>query len=175
MILVPHEPTPDHLSQLERQLANHGLIGVRLSQIDMEKEKEEKTSSVSPSVLLVDRVGVLANLYSVGQVALVGGGFGPGVHNVLEAAVHGVPVLVGPRFHNSPEAMELAESGLLTPVLNIEECQQKLFALLRNPEMRREKGARHREFVLARCGASAKIIDILARYLKDGHGAVTPS
>jgi 3-deoxy-D-manno-octulosonic-acid transferase len=80
---------------------------------------------------------------------------------VLEAAAHGVPVLVGPRFHNSPEAIELAEKKLLVAIANVEQCQQRLLELFQNPDMRQERGARHREFVLARCGASAKIIDIL--------------
>jgi 3-deoxy-D-manno-octulosonic-acid transferase len=182
MILVPHEPTVDHVAGLEKHLASYGLISVRLSQIYTErvtggKGEREKTSAsplspfppFSPSVLLVDRVGILANLYGIGQVAFVGGGFGPGVHNVLEAAVHGVPVLVGPRFRNSPEAIELAENKLLTPIVNAEECQQNLIELFQNTVLRQERGARHREFVLARCGASAKVIDILAELLEKRH------
>jgi 3-deoxy-D-manno-octulosonic-acid transferase len=85
---------------------------------------------------------------------------------VLEAAVHGVPVLVGPRFHNSTEAIELVATNLLASVTNVEECQQKLLELFQDSALRQEKGARHREFVLARCGASAKVIDILARHLQ---------
>lgn len=161
MILVPHEPTPEHLAQLEKQLAAFDLRSVRLS----EREKGFLIPS-SPSVLLIDRIGILAILYSAGQVAFVGGSFGPGVHSVLEAAVHGVPVLAGPRFHNSPEAVELAAKGLLTPVANAEECQQKLLELFQNPALRQEKGAHHREFVLARSGAAAKVIEVLTRHLQ---------
>jgi 3-deoxy-D-manno-octulosonic-acid transferase len=162
MILVPHEPTPEHLAQLEKQLAEYELAGVRLSQIS---SSSESSPPLSPSVLLVDRIGILAILYSAGQVAFVGGSFGPGVHSVLEAAVHGVPVLVGPRFRNSPEAIELASKNLLTPVANADECQQKLLELFQNSALRQEKGARHREFVLERCGAAAKVIDILVRVI----------
>ncbi|MGH7597559.1 MAG: 3-deoxy-D-manno-octulosonic acid transferase [bacterium] len=163
MILVPHEPTPEHLAQLEKLLAKYELIGVRLSQIF---PSPELSPPLSPSVLLVDRIGILAILYSAGQVAFVGGSFGPGVHSVLEAAVHGVPVLVGPRFGNSPEAAELAAKNLLAPVANADECQQKLLELFQNPALRQEKGVRHREFVLARCGASARVIDILERAIE---------
>jgi 3-deoxy-D-manno-octulosonic-acid transferase len=84
---------------------------------------------------------------------------------VLEAAVHGVPVMVGPRFQNSPEAIELAEKQLLAPIRNAEECRQKLLEFLQHPALRQEKGSRHREFVLAKCGASIKIIDLLAQHL----------
>jgi 3-deoxy-D-manno-octulosonic-acid transferase len=183
MILVPHEPTPEHLAQLEEQLLDLDLVAVRLSDLIAEQEKARDgerrkafqpthvptlplTSSpplpVYPPVLLVDRIGILANLYGAGQVAFVGGSFGPGVHSVLEAAVHGMPILTGPRLRNSPEALELAANDLVAPVVNAQECRQKLLELFENPRIRQEKGKRCREFVLARCGAAAKIIDILA-------------
>jgi 3-deoxy-D-manno-octulosonic-acid transferase len=181
MILVPHEPTPEHLMHLEKKITAQKLPSVRLSQVAAESAREKVSGReniayspispspshlLTPSVLLVDRIGVLAILYSAGQVAFVGGSFGPGVHSVLEAAVHGVPLVVGPRFRNSPEALDLHEKKLLTSVTNVEECQKELLALFQNPKMRREKGAQHREFILARCGASVKIIDVIARCLR---------
>jgi 3-deoxy-D-manno-octulosonic-acid transferase len=158
MIVVPHEPAPEHLAQLEKKISGSGLVSVRFSQLMNEKE-----GGTIPSILLIDRIGILAILYSAGQVAFVGGSFGPGVHSVLEAAVHGVPVLVGPRFRNSPEAVELDEKKFLTVVGTAEQCQKELLELFQNAELRREKGRQHREFVLGRCGASAKMIDILTR------------
>jgi 3-deoxy-D-manno-octulosonic-acid transferase len=159
MILVPHEPTPEHLARLEKQITDLNLISVRLSKVNGEKKRGEE------AVLIVDRIGILAILYSAGQVAFVGGSFGPGVHSVLEAAVHGVPVLVGPRYRNSPEAVELHEKKILTSVADAGECQKEMLELLQNAAWRQEKGAQHREFVLARCGASAKMIDILVSHL----------
>ncbi|MCG3118052.1 MAG: 3-deoxy-D-manno-octulosonic acid transferase [bacterium] len=158
LILVPHEPTPAHLAQLETQLADLNLLSVRLSQLTA---KENKRPDFLP-VLLVDRIGILASLYSAGQVAFVGGSFGPGVHSILEAAVHGVPVLVGPRFHNSPEAVELYAQKILTAVADARACEQALLALWQNAAHRQKQGEQHRAFVLARCGASAKMIDLLA-------------
>jgi 3-deoxy-D-manno-octulosonic-acid transferase len=165
MILVPHEPTPEHLAQLEKQLASLNLSGVRLSQALARSQNEASREAV----LLVDRIGVLAILYSAGQAAFVGGSFGPGVHSVLEAAVHGVPVLTGPRFRNSPEAVELVEKNLLTPVAEVEECQKALLDFFQNPVRRREKGRQHRDFVLARCGAATKILDRLVERLHNDH------
>ncbi|MDZ7292964.1 MAG: hypothetical protein ONB42_23840, partial [candidate division KSB1 bacterium] len=146
MILVPHEPTAEHLARLERQLANFDLGSVRLSALQAgremgrirerkkigEGEGESASHAFFPPVLLVDRIGVLAILYGAGQVAFVGGSFGPGVHSVLEAAVHGVPVLVGPRFQNSPEAVELLANNLLVSVVNVDECRQQLLELFQN-------------------------------------------
>jgi 3-deoxy-D-manno-octulosonic-acid transferase len=158
LILVPHEPAPAHLTSLEKQITASGLVSTRLSQLTAEKGEE--------AILLVDRIGILAILYSAGQVAFVGGSFGSGVHSVLEAAMHGVPVLVGPRFRNSPEAVELNEKNLLTVVTTAEECQKDLLALFQNAALRQEKGGQHRKFVLARCGTATKMIDILASHLR---------
>lgn len=154
MILVPHEPTPEHLSQLEKRIQDEGLVSVRLSE-------EERVNKKESQILLIDRIGILAALYSAGQVAFVGGSFGPGVHNVLEAAVHGVPVMVGPRFKNSPEAVELLTKELLTPVVDVETCQNALVKFFQNTAWRQTQGKAHHDFVLARSGASAKMIDIL--------------
>ena len=156
MILVPHEPTPAHLTQLEAQLQHAGLASVRLS--------EERAVEKDAPVLLIDRIGILAIVYSAGQVAFVGGSFGPGVHSVLEAAVHGVPVIVGPRFKNSPEAVALLEKKLLTPVADANACQKALVEFFQNAALRQTRGTQHWEFVLAHSGASAKIIDLLANF-----------
>jgi len=199
LILVPHEPTSEHLLQLEKQLENFDLAFVRLSLLNAERESGRRgewesrregerergrwgelemerfspthpltpspAHPVTPSVLLVDRIGILATLYGAGQVAFVGGSFGPGVHSVLEAAVHGVPVMIGPRFRNSPEATVLAKQNLLTVISNAGEGRQKLLEFFQNQNVRQEKGAAHREFVLARCGASARVVDMLAQRL----------
>jgi 3-deoxy-D-manno-octulosonic-acid transferase len=100
LILVPHEPTPDHLAAVEHRAARAGLPGpVRLGAAD------------GPvPLLLVDRVGVLAALYGAGTMAYVGGGFGSaGLHSVLEPAAWALPVAFGPRWQESRDAELLLE------------------------------------------------------------------
>jgi len=160
MILVPHEPTPEHLAQLEKNITTKGLASVRLSEAERVNKKEAQ-------VLLIDRIGILAALYCAGQVAFVGGSFGPGVHSVLEAAVHGVPVMVGPRFKNSPEAVALCDEKILTSVSDAKTFQQALAIFFQNAALRQSRGAQHREFVLAHSGASAKMIDLLINAMGD--------
>jgi 3-deoxy-D-manno-octulosonic-acid transferase len=102
LILVPHEPTVDHLAALDRRAARAGLLPpARLS------------TAEGPSPLLaVDRVGVLATLYGAGTMAFVGGGFGrAGLHSVLEPAAWGVPVAFGPNWRNSRDAELLLRGG----------------------------------------------------------------
>ncbi|MFL5539583.1 MAG: 3-deoxy-D-manno-octulosonic acid transferase, partial [Longimicrobiaceae bacterium] len=102
LILVPHEPTPAHLAAAEGRMDALGLAHARLS----------SPSAASAEVVVVDRVGVLGELYALAEVAYVGGGFGSaGLHSVLEPAAFGAPVLFGPRHANAREAGELVAAG----------------------------------------------------------------
>jgi len=102
LILVPHEPTPQHLTQIERRAAALGLPEpTRLS-----------VAEAPPPLLLVERVGILAQLYGAGTMAYVGGGFGrAGLHSVLEPAAWSLPVAFGPRWQNSRDASLLLNAG----------------------------------------------------------------
>jgi 3-deoxy-D-manno-octulosonic-acid transferase len=105
LILVPHEPTVEHLARVEQRAAAAGLPSpVRLS-----------GAKEPGSLLLVDRVGVLATLYGAGAMAYVGGGFGSaGLHSVLEPAAWSLPVVFGPRWRNSRDAALLLQAGAAT-------------------------------------------------------------
>ncbi|MGD8277474.1 MAG: glycosyltransferase N-terminal domain-containing protein [Gemmatimonadota bacterium] len=103
-ILAPHQPTAAHLRRLEDALRTAGLGGVRLAEVER--------GSAPGDVVLVDRVGVLADLYRIASVAWVGGGFGDrGLHSVLEPAALGVPAVYGPRLGSAREAESLADAG----------------------------------------------------------------
>ncbi|HTP12381.1 MAG TPA: glycosyltransferase N-terminal domain-containing protein, partial [Bacteroidota bacterium] len=101
MILVPHEPTLPTLDRIEVQL-NSSPGFIRFS--DLNDYQGER-------IIVVDSIGILTALYQYAHVAYVGGSFKQGVHSVLEPAVYGIPVLYGPRHHNSQEAVELAKRG----------------------------------------------------------------
>jgi 3-deoxy-D-manno-octulosonic-acid transferase len=102
LILVPHEPTESHLRHIEWRAADARLPApVRLSH----------ARGPAP-ILLVDSVGHLATLYGSGTMTYVGGGFGgAGLHSVLEPAAWGLPVVFGPRWHNSRDADLLLKAG----------------------------------------------------------------
>ena len=104
LILAPHEPNPDHLAGIVQRASAAGLPRpVRLSQIEHQP---------AAPVIVVDRVGILADLYALAAVAFVGGGYHrAGLHSVLEPAVFGVPVTVGPHWHMSRDAALLLERG----------------------------------------------------------------
>ena len=104
LILVPHDPKPEHLEGIGRAAASAGL------------EAPEKLSTMSagsrPAVLIVDQLGVLARLYAAGGIAYVGGGWGrAGIHSVLEPAAWARPVIIGPRDRGSRDAQLVESTG----------------------------------------------------------------
>jgi len=104
LLLAPHEPNPDHLAGIAERLRHLKLPRpVRLSQLEHAK---------AGPVIVVDRVGVLADLYALGDTAFVGGGFHrAGLHSVLEPAVFGVPIAFGPHWQMSRDAALLLDQG----------------------------------------------------------------
>lgn len=103
LLVAPHEPDDGALSRNRDFAASHRLEMRLLSQWD--------GSAIGEDVLYIDEVGILAELYTIGWAAYVGGGFGRGVHSVIEPAAHGIPVAFGPNYHVSHEAGMLVEKG----------------------------------------------------------------
>lgn len=105
VVIAPHEPTAPVVQGVLAELYGVGWRGATLSEV-------EAAGAADVDAVVVERTGVLARLYRVGDIAYVGGGFhGAGVHSVLEPAAAGVPVCFGPRHTNSPAAGELAKGG----------------------------------------------------------------
>ena len=101
LIIAPHEIHKDHLMHIESMLKRPSI---RLSEAT---EKDIK----GKSCLIVDSFGLLSSIYRYGDLAYIGGGFGAGIHNVLEAAVYGIPVIFGPKYQKFKEARDLLQVG----------------------------------------------------------------
>lgn len=155
MILVPHEPTIDTLERLELAL-NYSLRFIRFS--DLNDFSDE-------NVILVDGIGILMALYQYADVAYVGGSFRQGIHNVLEPAVYGIPVLYGPKHQNSQEALELARRGGSFVVTSQEECYTHLRKLLNDKKVRTKAGAESLRLVKENIGATDRFLDYLEKVL----------
>jgi 3-deoxy-D-manno-octulosonic-acid transferase len=154
-IVVPHEPTETHLEELEREL-NGTTSYIRFSA--MNEYGGER-------VVIVDSIGILMRLYASAHVAFVGGSFRQGVHNVLEAAVYGIPVLFGPRHRNSQEPLMLVERGGGFIVNDADELERTLHNLLDNEAARTTAGERAARFVTANTGATERFLTCLAPHL----------
>ena len=105
-------------------------------------------------VLVVNTIGVLSSVYQYGQVAYIGGGFGVGIHNTLEAAAWGMPVVFGPNYHKFQEAKELIECGAGKSIKNYEECARALDEFFEKNDVASKAAA---EYVASHTGATELI------------------
>ena len=162
LVLAPHEPNPDHLSGIAERAQALGLPRpVRLSQLE---------HAAPGPVVVVDRVGVLADLYAVADVAFVGGGFHrAGLHSVLEPAVFGVPVTVGPHWHASRDAQLLiaGEGAVALPADGRQALHSQWLVWFHDPAARRKAGAVGRQMVQAGRGAAERTTALVERLVRD--------
>ena len=114
-IIAPHELDEANIQRLASQI---GDLVTRYTQFS--------ESDIHNQVLILDTMGMLSKVYRYAQIALVGGGFGPGVHSLLEPAVYGIPVFFGPNHHSFKEAQELINLGSGFCYRNTQELDQQL-------------------------------------------------
>ncbi|MBI5021225.1 MAG: 3-deoxy-D-manno-octulosonic acid transferase [Ignavibacteriales bacterium] len=152
IIWVPHEPTEENLDYLEKEF-NGKVSSIRFSHLH---------NYNGESIIVVDSVGVLMPLYQYANVAYVGGGFSSGIHNVLEPAVYGIPVIFGPRHENSQEAKFLISSTGGKSVHSSEEIYQVFYMLIREDKKRLSMGRNALALVENNIGAT----ELFMKYLK---------
>jgi len=155
IILVPHEPTPETLERIEQRLNGH-LTHIRFSDL---------AQYAGESVIIIDSIGILMPLYRYGRVAYVGGSFRQGIHNVLEPAVYGIPVLFGPEHRNSQEAIALVREGAAAVGASSEEFSALLIRYCTDDSVCRESGEKGKQFVLQHVGATERFLDSIAEPL----------
>jgi 3-deoxy-D-manno-octulosonic-acid transferase len=165
LVIAPHEPREPHLVKLEAGLRIAGMRTARLSEV----EASGRVDGVD--AVVVDRVGVLAELYAVGSIGFVGGGFGrDGLHSVLEPAAAGIPSLFGPAHGNSRAARELIGLGGAKCVLSREELTSALMHWVRDERWALEAGARASEYIHRHRGAAGRTAEALRGYLPPHKG-----
>lgn len=121
-------------------------------------EKEEKNIA-DYQVFIIDAIGILTKIYSYADIAYVGGGMGTaGLHNVLEPAVFGIPVLIGKNYEKFEEAKELVKKGGIISVSTSQQFSEKMDFLVKNPQQRTKIGSINANFIEKSNGATEKII-----------------
>ena len=163
-LIAPHNIKEEQISNLTRAI---GELSEAKSQISKSVILFSELSSSPPSeglgeayVMIVDTVGLLTKIYSYADLAYVGGGFGnPGVHNVLEPAVFGTPIVIGENYSHFAEAKELVNLGGVLSVKNQTEFDLVLDKLVQNGAFRKEKGKICSDYVLNQKGATKIIMD----------------
>lgn len=148
-VIVPHEINPNHLQRLREESKSSLLFY-------SEAEAGKKTSG---RILVVDNLGLLSSIYQYANIAYIGGGFGKGIHNTLEAAVFGIPVLFGPNYVKFNEAKLLIGNRGAKAVKNFEELKTA-FQFYQQPE-NIELGKSNRYWVQRNTGATKIIVSFL--------------
>ncbi len=149
LIIAPHEPTLLHLEKIENEFSGK-LDTIRFSFLNNYNGER---------VIIIDSIGILLTLYTYAHVAFVGGSFKQGIHNVLEAAVYGIPVLFGPKIENSQETQKLLNLGGGVLIKSKQEAYRQLRTLFNNEDLRKAKGKISYEYVQKNLGATDKILD----------------
>jgi 3-deoxy-D-manno-octulosonic-acid transferase len=156
LIVAPHEPTPAHLEALERLAAATQLRVARLGAV----------AAAEADVIVVDRVGVLGELYALADVAYVGGAFhAAGLHSVLEPAAFGAPVLFGPRHAGSRDARLLIDADAARAVDDVASLERALAHWLEAPAERAAAGRAARDTVHAGLGAAERSYALVSELL----------
>jgi 3-deoxy-D-manno-octulosonic-acid transferase len=148
LIIAPHEIHREHLLYIQSLL---NRPSIRMSEAN---EDALRTNDC----LIIDSFGLLSSIYRYGDVAYIGGGFGGGIHNTLEAAVYGIPVVFGPKYHKFKEAKNLISCGGGFSVDNETAFVDCMNNFISDPESRRIAGAAAGDFVDKNAGATEKIL-----------------
>jgi 3-deoxy-D-manno-octulosonic-acid transferase len=160
LVIAPHEPTEEHVTMLERELGRSGWRTARLGEV------EARGEAGAADAVVVDRVGVLAHLYTVGRAAYVGGGFhSHGLHSVLEPAAAQVPVAFGPAHVNARAAGDLLAGGGACQVADAGDLVGVLHRWFGDDGETRAAGACAGRYIDEHAGAAGRTAGILASLL----------
>lgn len=158
VLLVPHEIHHQRIRRLRPQLPKENVLYSHTS------NKELK----GYSVMILDGMGLLKYSYALANIAYIGGGFQKsGIHNILEAATFGIPVLFGPEHHKSIEAKALLEHKGAFTISHLKDLTNRLNELIKNPSLRKEMGNNARNYVQKQTGATLKILAFLKKELRN--------
>jgi 3-deoxy-D-manno-octulosonic-acid transferase len=148
-IIAPHNIKANQISDLKSQITKSTVLF---------SEKENKDLS-HYNVFIIDTVGILTKIYSYGTIAYVGGGFGnPGIHNILEPATFGIPIVIGPNYSNFAEAVSLVALKGCTVISNSNELKVIFDRLLSDNLLFTEKSEICRSFIQNNKGATETIL-----------------
>jgi 3-deoxy-D-manno-octulosonic-acid transferase len=147
LVLAPHVVSESHLQEIEKKLERPFL---RYTQATAE-------SASKADCLIVDCYGILSSVYRYGQMAYVGGGFGAGIHNVPEAAVYGIPVIIGPKNKNFREAQYLLREGGCFEISSAEDYWEIMSRLLDEQGFLAEAGKKAGAYIAEHAGAVEKV------------------
>ncbi len=147
LIIAPHLIDENHIQQIQDLFEG----SIRYSKAQTAKLKDA-------SVLIIDNMGMLSSLYQYANFAMIGGGFGVGIHNTLEAATFGMPIFIGPNYHKFQEAKDLKNLGVVKVVKNSMDLSSAITPLLNDDSVYNSISRSSKEYVKSNTGATQTIL-----------------
>ncbi|WP_343487424.1 glycosyltransferase N-terminal domain-containing protein [Allomuricauda sp. d1] len=154
-VFAPHNIKQGHIESLKDSIQRKTLLYSEIEQHDLS----------AYDVLIIDTIGLLTKIYSYADIAYVGGGFVTGLHNTLEPAVYGIPVLIGPNYEGFHEAEELVQRKGIQPIINSKDFQSTTQRLLTDNHFRETTGKINADYIAENTGATRVVIAYLNRFL----------
>ena len=151
LIIAPHEVGPNRIKELLNLLGDKAVL----------YSNSEGINLAEKDALIIDSIGILSQLYRFASIAYIGGGFGVGIHNTLEAAAFGNPVFFGPNYHRFREARDMVALGAAFCVTTPHQFTEKAHELLTDRERLKEVSAEAGKYVQDRAGATQRIMKVL--------------
>lgn len=151
LILAPHEIHKNHIDSIINLLDVPYVLYSDASNYNLN----------SARVLIIDNIGMLSSIYKYGKIAYIGGGFGVSIHNTLEAAVYGIPVIFGPNYHKFQEAKDLIECKGGNSFTNYDELKNLLNNFINKPGILEESGKASLAYVNSMTGATKRVLQYL--------------
>lgn len=166
LIIAPHEPTASHVEPIVQWARSNNLSVTTLSDLMTRAASAQSALDQSADVIVIDRIGILGDVYALANVAFVGGAFHKaGLHSVLEPAAYGIPVLFGPGYGMSREAGLLLECGGAVSVSTVAECARAIETWLTDAKQQSSSGERAKLFVHSELGAAERSLQLVLRAL----------
>ena len=150
LIIAPHDISESHIKQITSQLDNYTLYS-----------QQSTANSQQPTVLVINTIGILKQIYKYARFAYVGGGFMSSIHNTQEALVFGCPVVIGPKYHKFVEAVDLVKDGGMFSVNNQQEFDEVFEQLMNDDEFYNKASGICQDYIQLSIGATNKIMKVL--------------
>lgn len=150
-IIAPHNIKTDAILELQNSIEKATIL----------YSKKENKDLTNYQVFIIDTIGILTKIYAAADIAYVGGGLKTGLHNILEPATFGIPVVIGNKYDKFKEAVDLVAANGCISISNQQEFTEVLLKLKTDPDFRKESGAINSNYIQENLGATKKIMNYL--------------
>jgi 3-deoxy-D-manno-octulosonic-acid transferase len=156
LVIAPHEISKEHISNILKKFTFFNPILY---------SRASDSETLNSKVLIIDSIGALSMIYRYADIAYVGGGFGVGIHNLLEVSTYGIPVIFGPNYHRFKEAIDLKDVGAGFSMETTNEFISIIDKLLSNSEFYSSSSAAAKKYIDVNVGATQVVINKVKEYI----------